>query len=146
MTVLTVGVFDLLHYGHVELFRKAKELAGPDGKLIVGVQDDEHVKKYKPTAKLAYSYDIRRFMVGAIKYVDEVILHTDVDETVKSVDFDIFCPGGEQAHAGFQRAIKWCEDHGKKIMRIPRTSGISSTMIRGGIDAIRDLNSIKKLV
>ena len=134
MKVLTFGVFDLLHYGHVELFRKAKELAGPGGKLIVGVQDDEHVRKYKPDVKLGYTYDIRRFMVGSVKYVDEVVLHTDVDETVRRVDFDIFCPGGEQAHDGFKRAIAWCSEHGKHVIRIPRTEGISSTLIRAGID------------
>ena len=135
--VLTVGVFDLMHYGHVELFRKAKELAGEGGHLIVGVQDDIYVKKYKPNAKLAYPFAIRKFMVESIKYVDRVIVHTDVDETVKRVDFDIFCVGGEQSHPGFLRAIKWCEDNGKTIVRISRTEGISSTMIRSGVEAVQ---------
>ena len=50
--VLTVGVFDLLHYGHFELFRRAKELAGANGVLTVAVQEDAVVTKYKPDPRL----------------------------------------------------------------------------------------------
>lgn len=131
--VLTIGVFDLTHYGHVELFRRAKELAGPGGELIVGVQDDEHVAKWKPQTKLVYGYDVRRQFVGAIRYVDRVIRHTDADETVRSVDFDVFCVGGEQAHPGFQRAIAWCEQQGIRVCRLPRTAGISTTELKNRI-------------
>ena len=130
MTVLTIGCFDLLHWGHVELFRRAKELAGEGGRLVVGIQDDEHVAKWKPHTQLVYPYDIRRRFVAAIRYVDGTILHTDADETVKSCDFDIFCPGGEQCHEAFRRAIEWCEANGKKVVRLPRTPGISTTDIK----------------
>lgn len=58
-TVLTVGVFDLLHYGHFELFRRAKELAGKDGKLTVAIQKDEYVTKYKPQTKLFYELEYK---------------------------------------------------------------------------------------
>ena len=131
--VLTIGVFDLTHYGHFELFRRAKELAGPGGELIVGVQDDEHVAKWKPTTRLIYSYEIRKRIVGAIRYVDRVIRHTDAFETVKSVDFDVFCVGGEQSHPGFVKAIEWCRGHGVEIYRMPRTTGISTTELKNRI-------------
>lgn len=55
-SVLTVGVFDLLHFGHFELFRRAKALAGSGGTLTVAVQDDDSVVKYKPQAKLVYDW------------------------------------------------------------------------------------------
>ena len=67
--VLTVGVFDLLHFGHFELFRRAKELAGSDGKLIVAIQKDEYVTKYKPDAKLFYDWKTRAKMISALCYV-----------------------------------------------------------------------------
>ena len=48
----------------------------------------------------------------------------------EQVDFDIFAKGPDQCHAGFQRAVEWCEAHGKQVVVIPRTEGISSTMLR----------------
>ena len=65
MTVLTVGVFDLLHYGHFELFRRAKELAGEGGRLVVAVQEDAVVTKYKPQTGLVYDWAIRAKMISA---------------------------------------------------------------------------------
>lgn len=65
--VLTVGVFDLLHIGHIELFRKAK---AQGDYLIVAVQDSADVLKYKPQSDLVYSTEERCYMVKAIRYVD----------------------------------------------------------------------------
>lgn len=126
-TVLTVGVYDMLHIGHILLFKKAKELGD---KLIVAVQDESVILKYKPQAKMIYSTEERCYMVSTIKYVDEVIVYKDVDKDIQSVNFDIFAKGPDQNHEGFQRAVKWCEEHGKEVVVIPRTEGISSTMLR----------------
>lgn len=132
MTVLTVGVFDLLHYGHFELFRRAKELAGPSGSLTVAIQDDGIVTKYKPQTKLVYNWAMRAKMVAALRYVDKVVPYGDIDDSIKKIDFDIFAIGGDQIHAGFQRAVQWCEDNGKKVVRLSRTDGISSSQMREG--------------
>ena len=126
-TVLTFGVYDLLHIGHIQLFRRAKELGD---KLVVAVQDESVILKYKPQAKMVYTTQERCFMVEAIKYVDEVVVYKDVDEDIKNIDFDVFAKGPDQTHAGFQRAVKWCEEHGKEVVVLPRTEGISSTMLR----------------
>jgi len=130
--VVTVGVFDLLHYGHFELFRRAKELAGQDGKLIVAVQNDAIVTKYKPTTKLIYDWNTRVRMIEAIRYVDEVVPYDDVDEFVKTVEFNVFVVGGDQNHSGFQRAVQWCREQGREVVRLSRTTGISSSQIRQG--------------
>lgn len=132
MTVLTVGVFDLLHFGHFELFRRARELAGPDGSLSVAIQEDAIVTKYKPQTKLVYDWATRAKMVSALRYVDKIMPYGDIDESIKHIDFDVFAIGGDQIHAGFQRAVKWCEDNGKKVVRLTRTDGISSSQIREG--------------
>ena len=109
--ILTVGVYDLLHIGHIELFRKAKAISDY---LIVAVQESDVVLKYKPEAKLIYSTEERMYMVKSIKYVNDVVVYNSVDEIVKNVDFDIFALGPDQNHEGFQRAIQWCKDNGKQ--------------------------------
>lgn len=124
--VLTVGVFDLLHIGHVELFRKASEY----GNLIVAIQESEEVLKYKPDTKLVYSTEERMYMVKSIRYVNEVITYKGVDEIVKQVDFDIFVMGPDQNHIGFQKAKTWCEENNKQIVILPRTEGISSSWLK----------------
>lgn len=130
--VLTVGVYDLLHKGHVELYRRAKGLGDY---LIVAAQDSDYILKYKPTAKVLNSTEDRKYMIKAIRYVDEVITYTDVDKIVKEVDFDVFVTGPDQIHPGFQRAIKWCEEHGKEHIVLGRTDGVSSSELKAKIAA-----------
>lgn len=128
--VLTVGVYDLLHKGHVELYRRAKGLGDY---LIVAAQDSDFILKYKPTAKVLNSTDDRKYMIKSIRYVDEVITYTDVDKIVQEVDFDVFVTGPDQCHAGFQRAIQWCEEHGKEHIVLGRTDGVSSSELKAKI-------------
>lgn len=128
--VLTVGVYDLLHKGHVELYRRAKGLGDY---LIVAAQDSDFILKYKPTAKVMNSTEDRKYMIKSIRYVDEVITYTDVDKIVQEVDFDVFVTGPDQCHAGFQRAIQWCEEHGKEHIILGRTEGVSSSELKARI-------------
>ena len=125
--ILTFGVYDMLHIGHMLLFKRAKELGDY---LIVAVQDGECILKYKPGTEMIYTTDERLYMVSAIRYVDEVVTYKDVDVDIQHIDFDVFVKGPDQCHAGFQRAVKWCEEHGKEVVTLPRTEGISSTMVR----------------
>lgn len=128
--VLTVGVYDLLHKGHVELYRRAKGLGDY---LIVAAQDSEYILKYKPNAKVLNSTEDRKYMIKSIRYVDEVITYTDVDKIVQDVDFDVFVTGPDQCHSGFQKAIQWCETHGKEHIVLARTDGVSSSELKAKI-------------
>ena len=132
-TVLTVGVFDLLHVGHIELFRKARALGD---RLIVAVQDSATVEKYKPGCPTVNGTEERMYVVKAIKYVDDVVVYTDVDKIMDEVDFDIFVFGGDQKHPGFQALERWCREHGKEMVRLPRTEGISSSEIKEHIRSL----------
>ena len=130
--VLTVGVYDLLHKGHVELYRRAKGLGDY---LIVAAQDSDSILKYKPNAKVLNSTEDRKYMIKSIRYVDEVITYTDVDKIVQEVDFDVFVTGPDQNHEGFQHAIQWCEEHGKEHIVLGRTDGVSSSELKAKIAA-----------
>ena len=125
--VLTFGVFDMLHIGHMLLFKRAKALGDY---LIVAVQDGDCILKYKPGTEMIYTTDERLYMVSTIRYVDEVVTYKDVDIDIKNIDFDVFAVGEDQKHAGFQRAMEWCRENGKEVVVLTRTEGISSTMLR----------------
>ena len=125
--VLTFGVYDMLHIGHLLLFKRAKALGD---KLIVAVQDGDYIQKYKPGTEMVYTTDERLYMVSTIRYVDEVVTYKDVDVDIKGIDFDVFAVGQDQNHAGFQRAMQWCREQGKEVVVLARTEGISSTILR----------------
>ena len=132
--VITVGVFDYFHLGHLRLFENAKKLGDW---LIVAVQDGECILKTKPDAKVLYTTEQRVDLVKALRVVDDVIVYQDVDKTLPMVDFDIFAIGGDQIHPGFQRAVAWCEAHGKEVIRLPRTPGICSSAIKVQLEALK---------
>ena len=133
--VLTFGVYDLLHLGHILLFKHAKEKGDF---LIVAVQEGDYILKYKPSAEMVNSTEERLAMVSSIRYVDKVITYRDVDTDIQHVDFDVFAKGPDQNHSGFQKAVKWCEAHGKEVVVIPRTEGISSSLLRDFLQRVDD--------
>lgn len=132
--VITVGVFDYFHLGHLRLFENAKKLGDY---LIVAVQDGSCILKTKPDAKVLYTTEQRLDLVRALRVVDEVIVYEDVDTTLPKVDFDVFAIGEDQTHAGFQRAAAWCEENGKTVIRLPRTPGICSSDIKKQLEGQR---------
>jgi glycerol-3-phosphate cytidylyltransferase len=122
--VLTVGVFDFFHIGHLNVLRTAKSVGDY---LIVAVHDDKLNSK---GVKFLYSLEERMYFVSSIKCVDEVIKYERVDEIVQKVDFDVFAFGPDQNHQYFQLAFDWCRENGKDLVMVDRTEGISSTRIR----------------
>ena len=129
-TVITFGVYDILHRGHVVLFEKARALGD---RLVVAVQDEATVLKYKPEAKMINTTEERLYMVRSVRFVDEAVIYRDVDKDISKYDFDILVLGGDQVHDGFKRAVEWCKANGKEVVRFSRTEGISSTLLRENI-------------
>lgn len=132
--VITVGVYDYFHIGHLRLFENAKSLGDY---LIVAVQDGDCILKTKPNAKVLYTTEQRMDIVRALRVVDEVITYQDVDKILPEIDFDIFAIGGDQIHEGFQRAVNWCKENGKKVVRLPRTPGICSSDIKKQLETVK---------
>lgn len=125
--VLTFGVFDLLHYGHVNLFRRAKYNGDF---LIVAVQDDLNSVKNKPNIHLVNNLKKRMDDVFSIDYVARVISYSQVDVDIKTIDFDVLIVGEDQTNEHFKKAIEWCNKNKKAIIVLERTNGISSTQLR----------------
>lgn len=89
--------------------------------------------KTKPDANVLYTTEQRIDLVKALR----VVVYQDVDKILPEVDFDTFAIGGDQTHAGFQRAVKWCEENGKEVVRLPRTPGICSSAIKSQLETLK---------
>lgn len=130
-TAITFGVFDLLHFGHFELFRRIRELVGETGKVYVMLQVDEMIEKYKPGCKNVYDFATRQKMIESLRTVDKAIPYDVVGiDAVKDVDFDLLVVGPEHTNERFQRLFKWCEEKGKRVVTLQRTEGISTTKLK----------------
>lgn len=126
--ILTFGVFDYFHLGHLRLFKQCKEHADY---LIVAVQDGNYILKFKPNANVLYSTEERVELLEALKIVDEVVVYNTVSiETIEQIDFDILALGEDHRGGRFDQIEQWCEGHGKGIVRLKRTSGICSSDIK----------------
>ena len=82
--MLTYGTFDLFHYGHIELLRRAKSLGD---ELIVGLSTDEFNKLKNKVA--IYSFEQRKSTLEAIKYVDHIIPETNWDQKIDDIKNNI---------------------------------------------------------
>lgn len=126
--ILTFGVFDYFHLGHLRLFKQCKQHADY---LVVAVQDGDFILKYKPDAKILYSTEERVEILEAVRYVDEVVVYDIVNtETLKKIDFDVLALGEDHRGARFDEVEAWCIENGKEIVRLKRTEGISSSEIK----------------
>ena len=136
-TAITFGVFDLLHFGHFELFRRIRELVGDEGKVYVMLQIDEMIAKYKPGCKNVYDFNTRKKMIETLRTVDKAIAYDVVGvDAVKDIDFDILVVGPEHTNERFQRLFMWCRANGKSIVTLPRTEGISTSKLK---EILKDL-------
>lgn len=125
--IITFGVFDLLHYGHILLFKKCK-MAGDY--LIVAVQSDDQVTVNKPNCNLVLGQNERVELVKSISYVDEVVIYNQIDETIQDIDFDILAVGPDQNNQHFKKAIEFVKSLNKEVIVLPRTENISSSKLR----------------
>lgn len=125
--VLTFGVYDYFHLGHLRLFKQAKEHGDY---LIVAVQDGDYILRYKPDAEVLYTTEQRVEMISALRVVDEVVVYQDVESGVRTFDFDVLALGEDHTSDRFIRAEEWSREHGKEVVRLKRTQGICSSGIK----------------
>ncbi|OOR10928.1 glycerol-3-phosphate cytidylyltransferase [Bacillus cereus] len=120
--IITYGTFDLLHYGHINILKRAKEL----GEYLVVAISTDQFNELKGK-KSYFSYDKRRLMLESIKYVDEVIPEENWEQKKIDVinhDIDIFVMGDDW-QGEFDFLKEYC-----KVVYLPRTEGVSTTKIK----------------
>ena len=89
--VWTNGCFDILHRGHIELFKKCYELAGPEGVVIVGIDSDERIKKNKGKGRPINNASDRFEMLMSIKYISTVDVFNS-DNELRELIRDVYKP------------------------------------------------------
>lgn len=120
--ILTFGVYDYFHLGHLRLFKQCKNYGDY---LIVAVQDGDYIKKYKPDAKVLYTTAERVEMLESLRIVDKVVVYESVDpDFLGTIDFDILALGEDHRGGRFDAVEQWCEEHNKRVVRLKRTEGI----------------------
>lgn len=128
--VITYGTFDLLHTGHINILKRAKELGDY---LVVAVSTDEfNMLKHK---EAYHSFEERKQILEAIRYVDEVIGEDSWDQKKKDVtkhNIDVFVMGNDW-EGEFDFLKDQCE-----VVYLPRTSGISTTKIKEELKGSND--------
>lgn len=121
--VITYGTFDLLHYGHINLLRRAKAYGDY---LIVVVSSDEFNLREK-NKKCYFNYEIRKQLVEAVRYVDLVIPEESWEQKVsdiKEYHVDTFIMGDDWV-GKFDYLKEHCE-----VIYLPRTPEVSTTQIK----------------
>lgn len=121
--VITYGTFDVLHHGHINILRKAKELGDY---LIVGVTSDSFDKE---RGKLNVRNNVleRVEAVRLTGYADKIIIEDYVGQKIDDIqkyDIDIFCLGSD-----WEGKMDYLKEY-CKVVYLPRTDGVSSTQIR----------------
>ncbi len=137
--ILTYGTFDLLHYGHINLLKRAKALGDY---LVVAVSTDTFNEL---KGKKAYhNYETRKMMLEAVRYVDLVIPEENWEQKiddVKKYDIDIVVMGSDWAGSDrFDYLKDYCE-----VVYLPRTEGVSTTKIKEELKLQEPQNGINQI-
>ena len=127
-TGYTTGVFDMFHVGHLNILRRSKEHCR---KLIVGVSTDELVLQYKHKLPIVH-LDDRIEIVRAIRYVDEVVVQSDMDKfkAWEKLRFNVIFHGddwqGSELYTETERRLKLVN---VDTVFLPHTEGVSTTIL-----------------
>lgn len=137
--VLTYGTFDLLHYGHIRILKRAKELGDY---LVVALSTDEfNATKGK---KAYHSYETRKKMLEAIRYVDLVIPENNWEQKIQDIKdykIDVVVMGDDWAGSDkFDYLKDYCE-----VVFLERTPGVSTTMIKQDLQLQETIDGVDQV-
>ena len=137
--ILTYGTYDLLHYGHIRLLKRAKELGDY---LIVAISTDEFNSIKGKTAY--HDYETRKEMLDAIRYVDLVIPEENWEQKIDDVKkycVDVVVMGSDWiGNEKFEVLRDYCD-----VVYLDRTEGISTTKIKKELNLQKPMKGINQL-
>lgn len=122
--VITYGTYDLLHYGHINLLRRAKE----QGDYLVVVLSSDEFNWNMKQKKCYFTYEQRKQLLEAIRYVDLVIPEENWEQKrtdVHEYHIDKFVMGDD-----WKGKFDFLEEEGVEVIYLPRTPEISTTAIK----------------
>ena len=128
--VITYGTYDLMHIGHINLLRRARELGDH---LTVAMSTDEFNAVKHKTSFLSYEH--RKAILEAIRYVDRVIPEENWEQKIsdiKKYNIDIFTIGDDW-EGKFDFLNEYC-----RVVYLPRTKNISTTLLKEIINLSND--------
>jgi D-glycero-beta-D-manno-heptose 1-phosphate adenylyltransferase len=125
IVVFTNGVFDILHRGHLEYLREAREMGSL---LVVGLNSDESVKRIKGDSRPLCSVEDRAFGLTSLRFVDHVIVFDEDTPAslIEAVQPSLLVKGGDykpEEIVGYDFVTR----HGGKVLTIPLREGYSTT-------------------
>ena len=137
--ILTYGTFDLLHYGHINILKRAKELGDY---LVVALSTDEfNAIKGK---KAYHSYETRKKMLEAIRYVDLVIPENEWEQKisdVKDYHIDVVVMGSDWAGSDkFDYLKEYCD-----VVFLERTPGVSTSQIKNDLQLQEQIDGVDQV-
>ena len=129
----TQGAFDMFHIGHLNLIKSARSCCD---RLIVGVNSDELIREYKHKTPIICQEE-RMAIVGALKYVDDVVATETLDKIVMhdKLHFDrLFIGDDWKGNARWEQTELDLNAIGVEVVWLSYTKGISSTLLRSKIE------------
>lgn len=135
MKVLTVGTFDLLHSGHIRLFDNCHKLAGDFGEVVVGVNSDEFVYKYKKINPIIPLKD-RIKVISSLSKVKKVVINESesLEKLLLDEMPDILVVGSDWAIKDYFKQIgvslEWLYEKNILLIYTCYTENISSSKLR----------------
>lgn len=138
--VIANGVFDVIHQGHLDLLKFAKNCGN---KLVIAIDSDERVKQIKGPDRPINSQNFRREILLAMRDVDEVIIFNTEDElrdVIRNLMPEVVVKGGEWTAEEVRKRDQIPEQI--KVMTLPLTSGFSTTE---QLRRIRELRTHEKI-
>ncbi|MBQ8621496.1 MAG: glycerol-3-phosphate cytidylyltransferase [Oscillospiraceae bacterium] len=122
--VITYGTFDLLHYGHINLLRRAKAL----GDYLVVVLSSDEFNWNEKHKKCYFTYEQRKALLEAVRYVDLVVPETNWEQKrtdMHAYHIDTFVMGDD-----WKGKFDYLTEEGVEVVYLPRTPEVSTTQIK----------------